>query len=216
MASGAGVHTQVAAALAVAAPAPPRPCRPLDGNNPARVAVLVPSHGVTLDGRALLAAGAGRHPTLIMLDGLPGWDNVYDVDLAVRASGWNVPIFRYRGIWGPAAAFPCCIRSRIRKRPWPICAARRSPPNTAGHSMGGFCALAAGLVLINPWNVGGDAKLVAISKEHTEYYIIFDNFGHSAHGATAKASVTRHCVTPGTGTMSTGRPMWPAGTAVRR
>ncbi|HEU4721986.1 MAG TPA: hypothetical protein VFS59_11535 [Gemmatimonadaceae bacterium] len=55
--------------------APPR-----DTTHPARNAVLhVPTHGVQVQGLALLAAGAGRHPTLVFLRGLPGNEQGHDL-----------------------------------------------------------------------------------------------------------------------------------------
>ena len=56
--------------------------------------------GVTLDARLYQAAGAGPHPTLVMLDGLPGWHTQADIDMAARRAGWNVLVFHYRGLWG--------------------------------------------------------------------------------------------------------------------
>jgi len=48
----------------------------------------------------------------------------------------------------------------------------------AGHSMGGFCALAAGrrdrrlagIVAIDPWNAGGDAKMVLAAPQYRAGY----------------------------------------------
>ena len=200
LASGSSAQAQ-----SVAATPPPNVDASLEGPYPARrVAIAVPSHGVALDGRLLLAAGTGPHPTLIMLDGLPGWDNVLDIDLAVRASGWNVLIFRYRGAWGAAGTFS--VQHSVEDASAALAYLRRPDIAAkygidmrrivlAGHSMGGFCALAAGrrdhriagMVLIDPWNVGGDAKLIAATaKARADYYAGFDDLGHALEGATAK------------------------------
>ena len=74
---------------------------PADALNPASTAgLLIPSHGVELDGRLYTASGRGPHPTLLMLDGLPGWHNMADIDMALRRAGWNVLTIHYRGM-GP-------------------------------------------------------------------------------------------------------------------
>src|SRR5271163_2186057 len=44
-----------------------------DSTHPARMEVLhIPSHGETTNGIAYVAAGAGEHPAVVLLHGLPG------------------------------------------------------------------------------------------------------------------------------------------------
>jgi pimeloyl-ACP methyl ester carboxylesterase len=172
---------------------------PADAQHPASsAALLIPSHGATLDARLYLASGEGRHPTLLMLDGLPGWHNLADVDMAVRRAGWNVLVFHYRGMWGAPGRFSiahsvedaAAAISYLRR---PDIAAKYGVETqrlvVAGHSMGGFCAAAiartdhglAGAILIDPWDVGAEgamlrrdpAKLGGYAREN------FDDMGHS-------------------------------------
>ncbi len=170
------------------APVPIALDAPLDGAHPARrIAVEVPSHGVMLEGRILQAAGAGPHPTMIMLDGLPGWDSVMDVDMAARAAGWTVLVFRYRGAWGSPGTFSVthAIEDASAAVAWlrtPEVAAKYDVDTRrivlAGHSMGGFCTLAAGrgdrhvagLIALDPWNAGGDAKMILATPQYRSGY----------------------------------------------
>ena len=52
-----------------------------------------------------LAAGAGPHPTMLLLHGLPGNERNLDLAQAVRRAGWNVLTFTYRGAWGSEGDF---------------------------------------------------------------------------------------------------------------
>lgn len=77
-----------------------------DAVHPARMAVLhIPSHGLSLNGVAYLAAGAGPHPTVVICHGLPGNEKNLDLAQAIRRAGWNAVTFNYRGSWGSPGAF---------------------------------------------------------------------------------------------------------------
>jgi pimeloyl-ACP methyl ester carboxylesterase len=79
---------------------------PLDTQHPARMEVLhIPSGDVKINGVAYLAAGAGAHPTFVLLHGLPGNEKNLDLAQAVRRAGWNAITFNYRGSWGSPGAF---------------------------------------------------------------------------------------------------------------
>src|SRR5436309_12723467 len=79
---------------------------PADAAHPARSEVLhIPSGGVAINGLAYIAAGAGPHPTLVLLHGLPGNEKNLDLAQAVRRAGWNVVTFNYRGSWGSPGTF---------------------------------------------------------------------------------------------------------------
>ncbi len=79
---------------------------PRDTANPARMQVLhIPTGGVLINGIAYLAAGAGAHPTLVLLHGFPGNEQNLDLAQAVRRDGWNVVTFHYRGSWGSPGVF---------------------------------------------------------------------------------------------------------------
>src|SRR5438270_7758661 len=79
---------------------------PADKAHPPRMEVLhIPSGGVEINGVAYLAGGAGSHPTLVLLHGLPGNEKNLDLAQAVRRAGWNVVTFNYRGSWGSPGTF---------------------------------------------------------------------------------------------------------------
>ena len=108
------VRVTVASALLVAAlplaaqqmPAAVFTDPPRDTQHPARMEVLhIPSGGVQINGVAYLAAGAGTHPTFVLLHGLPGNEKNLDLAQAVRRAGWNAITFNYRGSWGSPGTF---------------------------------------------------------------------------------------------------------------
>jgi alpha/beta superfamily hydrolase len=177
---------------------------PADAQHPATsAAFLIPSHGVTLDARLYQASGEGPHPTLVMLDGLPGWHNLADVDMAVRRAGWNVLVFHYRGMWGAPGQFS--IAHSVQDTAAAVTYIRRADIAAkygidtrrlviAGHSMGGFCAAAiartdlrlAGAILIDPWDVGEDAAMLRRDPSMLIGYAK-DNFydmGHAVRGVS--------------------------------
>src|SRR3954447_19840339 len=66
--------------------APPDP--PRDAAHPARNQQLViDSHGSRMNALFFLAAGAGPHPTMLLLHGLPGNERNLDLAQAVRRAG---------------------------------------------------------------------------------------------------------------------------------
>jgi pimeloyl-ACP methyl ester carboxylesterase len=70
------------------------------------MAVLhIPSGGVNINGVAYLAAGPGRHPTVVLCHGLPGNEKNLDLAQAIRRAGWNAITFNYRGSWGSPGEF---------------------------------------------------------------------------------------------------------------
>ncbi len=74
---------------------------PIDSNFPASMhSFLIESHGVKLNSLIYLAAGAGKHPTVILLPGFPGNERNLDIAQAIRRAGWHVVYFNYRGSWG--------------------------------------------------------------------------------------------------------------------
>ena len=58
-----------------------------------------------INGVAYLAGGAGPHPTVILLHGLPGNEKNLDLAQAIRRDGWNAVTFNYRGSWGSPGVF---------------------------------------------------------------------------------------------------------------
>src|SRR5271154_931092 len=79
---------------------------PWDPKSPAGFAELnIPSDSSLLQGFILTANGAQMHPTLLMLHGYPGNERNLDLAQVVRAHGWNVIYFDYRGSWGSQGKF---------------------------------------------------------------------------------------------------------------
>lgn len=121
---------------------------PHDTQNPARMEVLhIPSGGVEINGVAYLAAGAGKHPTLVIAHGWPGNEKNLDLAQAVRRAGWNAVTFNYRGSWGSPGEFhfrqvPEDAAAVINFLREPEVAAKYGidPARIAlaGHSMGGW------------------------------------------------------------------------------
>lgn len=119
-----------------------------DAAHPPRMEVLhIPSGGVEINGVAYLAGGAGPHPTVILLHGLPGNEKNLDLAQAIRRSGWSVVTFNYRGSWGSPGAFRFAQNLQDADA---VLAYLRNPANAlklgidptriaiAGHSMGGW------------------------------------------------------------------------------
>ena len=96
-------------ALLIAMPAAAQAVRadpPRDVEHPARLEVLhIPSGNVLINGVGYMAAGRGRHPTMIIAHGWPGNEKNLDLAQAVRRAGWNAVTFNYRGSWGSPGEF---------------------------------------------------------------------------------------------------------------
>ena len=83
------------------APAAPESVAP-----PLDAAVSIQSHGVALRGTMHVAGGAGPHPTVLLLHGLPGSVQASpDAIRVFRESGLNVLYVNYRGTWGSEGSF---------------------------------------------------------------------------------------------------------------
>jgi len=113
----------------------------------------LPSHGALLNAFLYIAAGAGPHPTIILLHGFPGNERNLDLAQAMRRAGYNVLYFNYRGAWGSPGDFSFThaiedTQSAIAYLRVPANAQRlRVDPQDLiliGHSMGGFMARYAG------------------------------------------------------------------------
>jgi len=178
-----------AAVLALAAPAFAAPAAsppaaiftdpPADAAHPPRMEVLhIPSGGVEINGVAYLAGGAGPHPTLVLLHGLPGNEKNLDLAQAVRRAGWNVVTFNYRGSWGSPGTYSfegnlADARAVLAFARGPANAARLQIDTRklvlAGHSMGGWVTALtaaqdpglAGAVLISAADMGGRGATAA-------------------------------------------------------
>ena len=170
----------VIAALALAAAAHAQPAAPeavvsdppVDKAHPAAMAyVRVPSHGELMNGVLYTAAGAGPHPTVLMLHGFPGNEQNLDLAQAIRRAGFDVLTFHYRGAWGSPGVFSFAHAiedsdAALTFLRDPAVAAKYGvDPRrvfVVGHSMGGFMAASvaahdptvAGLVMISAWDIG--------------------------------------------------------------
>jgi len=158
-----------------------------DKANPAKfVTFQLPSHGSLLNAIVYVAAGAGPHPTVVLLHGFPGNERNLDLAQSLRRAGWNVLYFNYRGAWGSPGdfSFTHCLedaQSAIAylRDPENAKKLRTDPANIVlvGHSMGGFVARYVGahdpaikaIVLISAADMVGRA---ATLKPGTESYAI--------------------------------------------
>ena len=145
---------------------------PRDAAHPAAMYQLaIPSHDASMFGVFYRAAGGDAHPTVVLLHGLPGFEQNGDLAQTIRRAGWNVLIFHYRGAWGSGGSFSfgnCVedVRAALDYLRLPENFARLGidPHRLAlvGHSMGGFLAAITtqhddavlGAALISAWNPG--------------------------------------------------------------
>jgi pimeloyl-ACP methyl ester carboxylesterase len=177
-----GAAPLMADAKAVRSPALPAAIftdPPADKAHPPRMEVLhIQSGGVEINGVAYLAGGAGPHPTVVLLHGLPGNEKNLDLAQAIRRAGWNVITFNYRGSWGSPGTFSFEGNLADAKA---VLAFVRVPANAqflgvntqklviAGHSMGGWVTALtaaqdpglAGAVLISAADMGGRGAVPA-------------------------------------------------------
>lgn len=175
---GACTALSLTAASAWAAPPPAAIFTdpPHDAAHPARMEVLhIPSGGVKINGVAYVAAGAGEHPTFVLLHGLPGNEKNLDLAQAVRRDGWNAITFNFRGSWGSPGQFRFAqdledadaVLAYLRQ---PAVVKALGVDTTrlvlAGHSMGGWVTVLTashdhrlrGAVLISAADMGAAAK----------------------------------------------------------
>ncbi|WP_112240651.1 alpha/beta hydrolase family protein [Kribbella monticola] len=105
----------------------------------------VPSAGFDLPGVLHLPAGAGPHPTVLLLHGFPGNERNFDLAQVLRRAGFATLVFHYRGSWGAAGAWSWS--NVLEDARAAVATLRRAPgldPDRfaiVGHSLGGFAAL---------------------------------------------------------------------------
>lgn len=119
-----------------------------DAAHPAALAAFViPSHDGALNAVMYTAAGAGPHPTLLLLHGFPGNEQNLDLAQAARRAGWNVLTFHYRGSWGSPGVFSFAHSTEdaatalaFLRAPATVARYAVDPAQiaVAGHSMGGM------------------------------------------------------------------------------
>lgn len=146
---------------------------PRDAAHPARLEqVRYRTGGVEVPGRLFVAAGAGEHPTVLLLHGFPGTELNLDLARVLQRAGWNVLAIHYRGVWGAPGEFSF---GHTIEDAHAVLAWLRSPATSAygvdqrrivalGHSMGGFDTVMlgddrglAGYVLISAADMGREA-----------------------------------------------------------
>jgi len=155
-----------------------------DANAPAGMNELfIPSAGATVAGLIYRANGAQKHATLIMLHGYPGNERNLDVAQVVRAHGWNVIYFNYRGSWGSGGqfSFANCVQDVVNVVAF--CkkysdSLRIDTTNIAlfGHSMGGWVCLKSLAQLpgikkgfaLSTWDIYSDFKDIKTEQQMME------------------------------------------------
>lgn len=114
------------------------------------IELTIPSEGSRMAGFIYTANGTQKHPTLLLLHGYPGNERNLDLAQVVRAHGWNVIYFDYRGSWGSEGrfSFANCVLDVINvvsfcKKYSDSLRIDTSNIVLFGHSMGGFVCLKA-------------------------------------------------------------------------
>src|SRR5258706_6827531 len=140
--------------------------------------LFIPSEKSMIAGFIYRANGAQKHPTLLFLHGYPGNERNLDLAQAVRAHGWNVIYFDYRGSWGSQGqfGFANCVQDVVNvvsfcKKYSDSLLIDTSGIVLFGHSMGGWICLKALSQLpgvtkgfaLSTWDIYSDYKDV-----HTE------------------------------------------------
>ena len=155
-----------------------------DKSSPANMGELsIPSGNALMAGFIYKANGAQKHPTVLLLHGYPGNERNLDLAQVVRAHGWNVIYFDYRGSWGSQGqfSFKNCVEDVVNlvafcKKYQDSLQIDTSNIVLFGHSMGGWVGLKALQQLpgikkgffLSTWNIYNDFKNVKTLKELEE------------------------------------------------
>jgi len=152
-----------------------------DNSSPAGFIELAIASGTsTMQGFIYKANGAQKHPTLLLLHGFPGNERNLDLAQVVRAHGWNVIYFNYRGSWGSQGkfSFKNCVEDVVNvvgfcKKYQDSLQIDTSNIVLFGHSTGGWVCLKALQKLpdvkkgfaLSTWNIYGDFKNVKTKQQ---------------------------------------------------
>jgi uncharacterized protein len=152
-----------------------------DEHSPAAMTELfIPSGNALLAGFIYKANGPQKHPTLLLLHGYPGNERNLDLAQVVRAHGWNVIYFDYRGSWASQGkfSFKNCVDDVVNvvafcKKYQDSLQIDTSNIALFGHSMGAWVCLKALQQLpgikkgfaLSTWNIYNDYKKVLSEKE---------------------------------------------------
>ena len=114
------------------------------------IELAIPSANSLMQGFMYKANGAQKHPTLLLLHGFPGNERNLDLAQVVRAHGWNVIYFNYRGAWGSQGqfSFKNCVQDVVNvvnfcKKYQDSLQIDTANIALFGHSMGGWICLKA-------------------------------------------------------------------------
>jgi pimeloyl-ACP methyl ester carboxylesterase len=156
--------------------------------------LFIPSKETKIAGFIYTPNGVEKHPTLLMLHGFPGNERNLDIAQVVRAHGWNVVFFDYRGSWGSGGqfSFKNCVQDVVNvvafcKKNSELYHIDTSNIVLFGHSMGGWVCLKAlqrlpdikkGFAL-STWNIYSDFRNVKneqqkqeLIKELGQYFVL--------------------------------------------
>lgn len=168
-----------------------------DKTSPAsQTELTIPSGNSLMQGFIYKANGKQKHPTLLLLHGYPGNERNLDLAQVVRAHGWNVIYFNYRGSWGSQGnfSFKNCVEDVVNivgfcKKYQDSLQIDTANIVLFGHSMGGWICLKAlqkipgikkGFAL-STWNIYGGFKnakseeeLIAKAKRDDGNYFVLN------------------------------------------
>jgi pimeloyl-ACP methyl ester carboxylesterase len=139
------------------------------------MAVQFQVRGAAVNGQVYRPAGAGVHPTVVLLHGLPGNEQGLDLARTLQRAGWTVITFHYRGSWGSGGEFRLAggeedagalldlLKDPAQADAWgvdPACIV------LVGHSYGGLVAASVAgrrpevraTALLAPWDPSHDAR----------------------------------------------------------
>ncbi len=135
------------------------------------IELAIPSNSSLMQGFMYKANGKQKHSTLLLLHGWPGNERNLDLAQIVRAHGWNVIYFNYRGSWGSQGnfSFENCVQDVINLVSFCNKYQDSLQIDTSnivlfGHSMGGWVCLKALQQLptvkkgfaLSSWDIYGD------------------------------------------------------------
>jgi pimeloyl-ACP methyl ester carboxylesterase len=135
--------------------------------------LFIPSEKSLMAGFIYEANGVQKHPTLLLMHGYPGNERNLDLAQVVRAHGWNVIYFDYRGSWGSEGqfSFANCVKDVVNVVAFckKYCDSLRIDTSNIvlfGHSMGGWICLKALTQLpgvtkgfaLSTWDIYSDFK----------------------------------------------------------
>ena len=152
-----------------------------DKSSPAGfIELAIPSDNSTMQGFIYKANGPQKHPTLLLLHGFPGNERNLDLAQVVRAHGWNVIYFNYRGAWASNGKFSLknCVTDVVNvvgfcKKYQDSLQIDTSNIALFGHSMGGWVCLKALQKLpsvkkgfaLSTWDIYGEFKNIKTEQQ---------------------------------------------------